>query len=130
MGNVSDKKQMVIHFYQKKRYLYSENFSSITDMLKFLRSSGVKVKTESVCTLGDSSVKIEHGDKTYEIEEFPTVKKIISLPNGEHYIPLNEYSQRTGQTPRTVRYAYKQGKIKGISVGKRNYLYIYWETIK
>ena len=125
---MSEKKPFIVHAYREKRYLYSETFTSRKDMASHLRSLGVKLSNSDICNMNSASKTVCAGRFTYEIEELPYADKEI-VHNGSMYIALSDYCRRTGSDKDKIRYLYHQGKIKGLTVGKKNYVYIFWESL-
>lgn len=123
---MSEKKPFIVHAYRDGVYLYSETFSSRKEMVSFIREQGMRLSNGDVCNLREQSKTISKGKFAFEIEELPKVEKAFYF-NGGKYIPLSDYCKRTGQKIDLVRYEYQRGRIRGITVGKKNYVYIYWE---
>lgn len=106
-------------------FLYSDTFTSRKEMVSHLRSLGLSFSNEDLCNLGMQSKTITKNRFSYEIEELPKTDNVFSF-NGGIYIPLSEYCRRTGRKIDSVRYEYQMGRLRGLTVGKKNYVYIYW----
>jgi hypothetical protein len=122
---VSDKKKYIVHASIKDSPLYSKAIGSRTELTAYLRQMGVKFRDSELSDIGTDSVYLDapYGI-TYEIEEQLEHRRSIVIDNRE-YIPLSDYCKLTGESSRAVQYAYRKKRIKGLTVGKRNYIYIY-----
>lgn len=122
---MSEKKPYIVHTYRDDLFLYSDTFSSQKEVATHLRSLGLSFTNADICNLGSHSKTITQGRFSYEIEELPKAENVFRF-NGGIYIPLSEYCKKTNQKIDAVRYEYKMGRIRGVTIGKKNYVYIYW----
>lgn len=125
---MSEKKPFIVHAYRDDKFLYSDTFTSRKEMALYLRDLGLSFTNGDLCNLNAESKIIRKGRFKYEVEELPRLEKKFYFHDGI-YIPLAEYCKRTNQKIDSVRYEYQKGRIKGVTVGKKNYVYIYWEKI-
>lgn len=125
LRKVSEKKPFIVHTYRDNMFLYSDTFTSRKEMVSHLRSLGLSFSNEDLCNLGMQSKTITKNRFSYEIEELPKTDNVFNF-NGGIYIPLSEYCRRTGRKIDSVRYEYQMGRLRGLTVGKKNYVYIYW----
>ena len=126
-GKVSDKKKYLVHVAISSKPLYSTCINSRTELTQFLRQSGVRFRDSELSGIGSGSVMFEA--KTgirYEVEEQICPSRSIIFDN-KVYIPLSDYCRLTGESRRAVRYSYHKRRIRGMTVGKKNLIYIYKE---
>ncbi|MGN0906747.1 MAG: hypothetical protein ACI4NM_06335 [Bullifex sp.] len=123
-------KAFVLHVYKNEEEVYSLSFSSRAKIAKYLRNQGLKFRDSSLAG-GISSLTLTDKDNglIYEVEEsFDDFGSIIH--DGAVYIPLKDFCERVNKKRDTVYKSYKRGRIRGLTVGKYNLVYIYWETRK
>lgn len=122
MGN---RKKYLVHVAQNRKPLYTTAFNSRTELVTYLRRQGLKFRNDVVSNIGESSITLHCNDSfSYEIEEQIDQKRSLIFEGGE-YVPLKDYIEETGESKRTIEYAFKHKKIKGLTVGKKNLIYIY-----
>ena len=122
---MSNKKKFLVHLSQHNKPLYTMSFASRTELASYLRRQGLKFRNETISNINQGFVCFE--DKIgfkYEIEEQIEQQRTLIFEHGL-YIPLRDYAEETGQSKRAVLYAFKHNRIKGLSVGKKNLVYIY-----
>lgn len=118
-------KRMLVHTYTNDMWSTRE-YPSIRAMQRDLRSNGIAFTDADCASLGNDSIVITNKDYVIEIEE--AVERDGDLWfNGKRYITARQYIKKTGMTWRQVHYAYDTGKLRGMKVGKRGYLYLLWE---
>lgn len=123
--NMSNRKKYLVHISQHRKPLYTTAFNSRTELVVYLRRQGLRFRNDVISNLGEASIKLQSNDSfSYEIEEQIDQRRSIIFEGGE-YVPLKDYVESTGESKRTIEYAYKHNKIRGLSVGKRNLIYIY-----
>lgn len=127
---MSDKKKYIVHVSASGYPLFSEAINSRTELARYLRSQGLHFRDSELSDIGSDSVVMHSriGIK-YEIEEQLETTRSLIVDNRE-YVPLSDYCKETGESARSVQYAYKKNKIRGLTVGKKNYIYIYRRDIR
>lgn len=119
-------KRMLVHTYTNDMWSTKE-YPSIRAMQRDLRKNGITFTDADYFALGNDSVVITGKDSVMEIEE--AIERDGDLWfNGKRYITAKNYMDKTGKTWRQVHYAYDSGKIPGMKVGRRGYLYLLWEV--
>lgn len=122
---MSNKKKFLVHLSQHGRPLFTATFSSRTELALYLRKQGLKFRNEALSNMGQSFIAFEDRQGfRYEVEEQIEQKRMLIFENSV-YVPLRDYAEETKQTKRAVMYAFKHNRVRGLSVGKRNLIYIY-----
>lgn len=116
-------KKILVHTYRGEIWITTEEFPSISEVSRVLRSRGWSFRNAPLNRLGNSSMVYQNGDLYAELEEALDTGDSISF-NGIDYIPVKEWAEKNGSTVRKAKYAYDKGKIEGMTIGIRNYLYI------
>lgn len=115
-------KRMLVHTFSKGVWV-SHEYPSVRQMQRSLREMGVSFGQDLLAHLGSSSVVLMKDDMTLEIEEAVEDDGEL-LFNGRLYLPVKFWAEKHGSTVRKARYAYVNGRLEGMTVGNRNYLYI------
>lgn len=115
-------KRMLVHTFSNGAWV-SHEYPSVRQMQRSLREMGVSFGQDSLASLGSSSVVLIRGDTTFEIEEAVDDDGKL-LFKEKVYTPVKGWAEKHGTTVRKARYAYVRGKLEGMTVGNRNYLYI------
>ena len=124
MTNVStESKRMMVHSYHGQMYLTTETFPSIVEMKSTLRKRGYTFRNERTADLGDMSEILRKGEDWVEIEEMVESDRTL-LIEGKPYVPLSDWARGHEITERRARYAFRQGRLPGMKVGRRNYVYL------
>lgn len=118
-------KRMLVHTYDQGKWSTKE-YPSTREMRRSLRKEGIHFTQKITSHLGNTSALLIRDGITIEIEEAVERDSEIWFQD-KKYISAKEYMKRTGKTWRQVHYAYDTGKLEGMKIGRRNYLYIRWE---
>lgn len=116
-------KRMLVHIFKDMEWIRTDEYPSEMEMMRKLREQGFTFTSSLFNRLGDSTVILKYNDIYIEIEEAVDTLQSIEW-NGNQYISASEYMRKTGLSWRQVHYAYDKGRLEGVKVGKRNYLYI------
>lgn len=116
-------KRMLVHTYRDDVYITTEEFPSVIDTVRVLRTRGWSFQNARMNRIGDESITLQNGNLFVEIEEAVDEEDEISL-GGVVYIPVKRWASLHGMSVRQAKYAYFHGRIEGVAVGNRNYLYI------
>lgn len=115
-------KRMLVHTYNNGEWS-SREYPSVRQMHRSLRQEGISFGQDSAAGLGSNSVILIKGDVTIEIEEAVEDEGKLQF-RGRVYTPVKGWAEKNGTTVRKARYAYQKGRLEGMVVGNRNYLYI------
>ena len=115
-------KRMLVHVCSNGQWV-SHEYPSTRQMRRTLRGEGVSFGQNSTAGLGSTSVTIRNGSTILEIEEAVEFDGRLSF-DGKEFLPVKEWAEKRGSTVRKARYAYLNGRLDGMTVGNRNYLYI------
>lgn len=115
-------KRMLVHTFSNGTWV-SHEYPSVRQMHRSLRKMGVSFGQDMLASIGSSSVILLKEGMTLEIEEAVEDGGELQF-NGRVYIPVKRWAEMHGSTVRKARYAYTNGRLEGMTVGNRNYLYI------
>ena len=119
-------KGFIDHMSAGEKDIGSMPFPSFQSLSDFLRKRGVRFRTSSLMNLGDKSILLCDGyGFRYEVEEDLVDWDRIGY-NGSVYLSINSYCRLTGRSRSTVYKAHRDGRIRSLTVGKYNLVYIYW----
>lgn len=122
-NNSTESKRMMVHTYRGGEYISTDTYPSIVECKKELRARGYHFKNVKVSALDDMSETFTNGDEWVEVEEMREEDKWLFV-DGRVYLPLSEWSRKHGMTDRVARYAFGKGRLPGLRVGRKNYLYL------
>ena len=116
-------KRILVHTYRDDVWIATEEFPSISEASRILRSRGWAFRNDPLNRLGNKSRTYQNGNLYAEVEEALDESDNLTF-EGSTYEPVKEWCETNGLTVRQARYAYKTGRLQGMTVGNRNYLYI------
>lgn len=115
-------KRMLVHTFANGVWV-SHEYPSVRQMHRSLRKEGISFGQDYLAGLGSNSVVIIKDGMTIEVEEALDDSGEIQFQE-KLYLPVKGWAQKNGTTVRKARYAYQHGRLEGMTVGNRNYLYI------
>lgn len=125
-------KAFEINVYKDGQKIFSLPLSSRIKTARYLRNQGLKFRDSALTGNLDTEPLILNDRETglvYKvIPSQDRTEKVIH--DNAVYIPLNDYCVRTGRKRDAVYKSYQRGRIRGLTIGKYNLVYIYWESLR
>lgn len=114
---------MMVHTYRGGMYVSTETYPSIVECKKTLRDRGYTFRNDLLSDLGDLSEILRKDGEYVEVEEMLEEGKCLSV-EGRVYLPLSMWANKHNMSDRRARYAFQRGRLPGLKVGRKNFLYL------